>query len=190
MMLQIGTLPIDTPRLSLRRFIVGDAPAMFRNWAGDPEVTRYLTWPTHRSAAETEEVVRGWVGEYACGSSYNWCMEWKETEEPVGSIGVVGFSERAGWAEIGYCLTRRLWGRGVMTEALTAVEDFLFREVGCSRVQAKHDVENPASGRVMQKSGMKQEGVLRGYGSDNRGDSVDLAVWSLLRSEWKAMGRG
>lgn len=190
MMLQIGTLPIDTPRLSLRRFTVADAPAMFRNWAGDPEVTRYLTWPTHRSAAETEEVVRGWVGEYGSGSSYNWCMEWKETGEPVGNISVVCFSERAAWAEVGYCMARRLWGRGIMTEALTAVEDFLFAQAGFNRVQAKHDIRNPASGRVMQKTGMTREGVLREYGSNNRGDAIDLALWSILRSEWKAMGRG
>ena len=189
-MQHIGTQPIDTHRLMLRRFTVDDAPAMFRNWANDPEVTRYLTWPAHQSINATEAIIRSWLTEYEKPECYNWCMEWKETGEPVGSIGTVNLKERAGWVEIGYCMSRRLWGQGIMTEALVAVEDYLFAKVGCTRIQAKHDVQNPASGRVMQKSGMIREGILRGYGSNNRGDSVNLAMWSILRSEWKAMGRG
>lgn len=189
-MQHIGTQSIETPRLRLRCFTADDAPAMYRNWASDPEVTRYLTWPTHKSVAETETVVLDWSEKYRSPDFYNWCMEWKETGEPIGSISVVTFSERAAWAEVGYCMARRLWGRGIMTEALTAVEDFLFAQAGFNRVQAKHDVKNPASGHVMQKTGMTREGILRAYGSNNRGDAIDLALWSILRSEWEAMGRG
>ncbi len=185
-----GTQSIETPRLLLRRFTVDDAEAMFRNWANDPQVTRYLTWPTHKSVTETEAVLRSWVEKYEAPDFYNWCMEWKETGEPVGNISVVNLNERAGWAEIGYCMSRCLWGRGIMTEALIAAEDYLFAKVGCNRIQAKHDVQNPASGRVMQKSGMTREGVLRGYGANNRGGSIDVVMWSVLRSEWEAMGRG
>lgn len=188
-MLHIGTQPIETPRLLLRRFTIDDAQAMFLNWANDPQVTRYLTWPAHKSVTVTESVICGWLAEYEKPERYSWCMEWKETGEPIGSIGAVNLNERAGWVEIGYCMSRRLWGRGIMTEALVAVEDYLFARVGCNRIEALHDVQNPASGRVMQKSGMIQEGILREYGSNNRGSSIDLAMWSILRSEWKAMGR-
>ena len=156
----------------------------------DPQVTRFLTWPAHESVTVTDSIIRGWIEEYEHPDRYNWCMEWKETGEPIGSIGTVNCKERAGWVEIGYCMSRRLWGQGIMTEALVAVEDYLFAKVGCNRIQAKHDVQNPASGRVMQKSGMIQEGILRGYSSNNRGSSIDVAMWSILRSEWKAMGRG
>jgi ribosomal-protein-alanine N-acetyltransferase len=189
-MQHLGTQLIDTPRLLLRRFTVEDAPAMFRNWASDPEVTRFLTWPTHSSVFVTERIVHSWVEEYDKPNDYNWCIEWKETGEPVGNISVVNEDDRVSRAEIGYCISRSLWNLGVMTEALTAVEDYLFAKVGFNRLQAVHDVQNPASGRVMQKSGMIREGVLRAYSNNNRGNAIDVAMWSILRSEWKAMGRG
>lgn len=188
-MQHIGTQPIETPRLRLRRFTMDDAQAMFLNWANDPQVTRFLTWQAHESVTVTETIISSWIAEYENHDRYSWCMEWKETGEPIGSIGAVNRNERAGRVEIGYCMSRRLWGQGIMTEALVAVEDYLFVRVGCNRIEAMHNVQNPASGRVMQKSGMTQEGILREYGSNNQGNPVDLAMWSILRSEWKAMGR-
>ena len=69
-----------------------------------------------------------------------------------------------------------------MTEALKAVMDFLFDEVGLNRVAACHDPNNPASGRVMEKAGMKYEGILREAGKNNTG--ICDEVWhSMIRSE-------
>ena len=51
-----GTITLETPRLILRRFAAGDAAAMYRNWASDPEVTRFLTWPPHESLAVSEHL--------------------------------------------------------------------------------------------------------------------------------------
>ena len=59
-----GTQTIETSRLNLRRAIREDAEPMFRNWAADPEVTKYLTWPTHGSIAVSEMVIGSWVLEY------------------------------------------------------------------------------------------------------------------------------
>ena len=56
-----GTKTFETPRLILRRFTMEDAPAMYRNWASDPEVTKYLTWPTHSSAEVSRQVLIGQV---------------------------------------------------------------------------------------------------------------------------------
>ena len=70
-----------------------------------------------------------------------------------------------------------------MAEALKAVIDFFMAEVGANRVYARHDTANPNSGRVMKKAGMTFEGVLRRSGRNNQG-IVDLAYYSILRSEW------
>ena len=85
-------------------------------------------------------------------------------------------------AEIGYCLGRAFWGRGIMPEALRAVMDYLFDTVGLNRVWAGHDVNNPKSGRVMEKAGMKKEGILRASGVNNQGIR-DVAIWAALRED-------
>ena len=101
------------------------------------------------------------------------------------SIDVVNLNEKLATAEIGYCLSKKHWGQGIMTEALKAVIDYLFSEVGLNRIVARHNVHNLASGRVMQKSGMTFEGVQRQSGKDNKGNYCDLAHYSILRGEWR-----
>ena len=83
---------------------------------------------------------------------------------------------------MGYCMSRAFWGRGIMPEALRAVMDYLFDTVGVSRIAACHDVNNPKSGRVMEKAGMKKEGVLRASGINNQGIR-DVAIWAALRED-------
>ena len=86
-------------------------------------------------------------------------------------------------AELGWCIGKAWWGRGIMPEAGAAVIAYLFDEVGLNRVAARHDVRNPKSGRVMQKLGMTQEGVLRQAGHCNAGTG-DIAVYSILKREY------
>ena len=91
-------------------------------------------------------------------------MEYKETGKVIGNISVVKLNENTEAADIGYCMSKSYWGQGLMPEALTAVIKYLFDVVGLNRVAASHDVNNPKSGRVMDKTGMIQEGILRASG--------------------------
>ena len=180
-----GTKTIETHRLILRRFTMDDAPAMFRNWAGDDAVTRHLTWPTHASAAVTELVLADWTAGYARDNFYQWAIVLKENgPEPIGSISAVRINEKIGGAVMGYCMSRDQWGKGIMTEALTALIDFFFSEVGVNRIEADHDPNNPASGRVMEKSGMTHEGTMRQAGRSNQG-IIDVSRWAILRQDWE-----
>ncbi len=181
-MKKVGTRRLETSRLILRRFSVGDAGDMYRGWASDPEVTRYLTWPCHVSSDATAQLLAAWAEKYAEGDYFNWAIECKETGAVIGSISVVRLDESVNAAEIGYCLSRAYWGRGIMPEALRAVMDYLFDEAGINRLAAFHDVRNPKSGRVMQKAGMQYEGTFRQAGKNNRG-ICDLACYSALRSD-------
>jgi RimJ/RimL family protein N-acetyltransferase len=182
MMKKTGTQRLETGRLILRRFTVGDAEDMYRNWASDPEVTRYLTWPCHISSKATAELLAAWVEKYAEGDYYNWAIEFKETGTVIGSISVVKLDEIINAAEIGYCLSRAYWGRGIMPEALRAVMDYLFDEAEVNRIAAYHDVNNPKSGRVMQKAGMQYEGTHWQAGKNNQG-ICDISCYSALRSD-------
>lgn len=170
---------MQTKRLVLRRFEVVDAEAMFANWAHDPEVTRYLTWAPHKDVEETRKLLTDWVERYADPSWYQWAIVPKDLNEPVGAISVVETYPEIDGVEIGYCLGRPWWGRGYMTEAFSALITYFLSEVGALRIQAKHDVNNPASGRVMQKCGLRYEGTLRGYDVNNQG-ICDCCVYGLL----------
>lgn len=177
-----GTKRLETDRLILRQFIPEDAEQMYRNWASDPEVSKYLTWPPHAGVEVSKSLVTDWISRYENPNYYNWAIELKEIGKPVGNISVVEVLEKIEAVEIGYCMGQTWWGRGIMPEALTAVMDYLFDEVEMNRIFARHDISNPKSGRVMQKAGMKYEGTLRGAGRNNQGIH-DLACYGVLKSD-------
>ena len=179
-----GTQTIETRRLLLRRAIREDAEPMFRNWASDPEVTKFLTWPTHSNTAVSEMVIGSWLQEYERDNYYQWMIVLKEIGEPIGSISVVRQNDHVQEAEIGYCIGSRWWHQGIMTEALAAVIEYLLTEVGMNRVAARHDPNNPHSGGVMRKCGMKYEGTHRACDRNNQG-ICDAAQYAILRSEWQ-----
>ncbi|MDD4797663.1 MAG: GNAT family N-acetyltransferase [Eubacteriales bacterium] len=76
-MRHIGTQPIQTPRLLLRRITPADAQDMFTNWAGDEEVTRYLTWPAHRTLADSQAVIAMWIEQLEQDDCYRWCIQYR-----------------------------------------------------------------------------------------------------------------
>ena len=123
---------------------------MYKNWVSDPEVTKFLTWPTHPSVEVSRKINASWVASYEKPDYYQWAIVPKELGEPIGSIAVVEPNEKAESMEVGYALSRKYWGQGIMTEAFTAVIRYLFEEVGILRVSSRHDPNNPASGKVMQ----------------------------------------
>jgi ribosomal-protein-alanine N-acetyltransferase len=177
-----GTQTIETSRLLLRKAVREDAEPMFRNWASDPEVTKYLTWPTYEKVETAHQILKLWTEEYQNPDYYQWMIVLKEFGEPIGSISVVRQNDRVEEAEIGYCMGRHWWHRGIMTEALTAVMEYLFTEVGMNRIAARHDPNNPHSGGVMKKCGMKYEGTLRQADRNNQG-ICDACYYGLLASE-------
>lgn len=184
-MKHLGTKRIETERLILRPFTAEDAEAMFHNWASDPEVTKFLTWPTHKTVEVSRWVLNDWVSHYAEPEHYQWAIVPKDLGEPIGSIAVVRSSNDAKWVESGYCIGKKWWRQGYVSEALNALISFFFEEVGVERVQARHDPRNPGSGAVMRKCGMTCEGTLRRADRNNQG-ICDAVIYSILREEYHA----
>ena len=182
-MKHIGTKKIETERLILRRFTMDDAEMMFRNWASDPEVTKYLPWPPHANVDVTNMVLSDWTSHYGEENFYQWAIVPKDLGEPIGSITGVKIDENANWVEIGYCIGRSWWRRGYVSEALKALINFFFEEVGVGRIQATHAPRNVGSGAVMRKCGMVCEGTLRRAARNNQG-ICDVTVYSILREEY------
>ena len=152
----VGTRPIETERLRLRRFTMDDAGPMYHGWATDGDVTRYMSWDPHQNLEETRSLLREWVDGYQNPESYNWAIEETATGALIGSIGVLCKPEdhipTAEW-QPGYCLAKPYWGKGYATEALLAVMDYFTRCTGITDLYCCHATGNPASGRVMEKAG-------------------------------------
>lgn len=183
-MKQLGTITIETERLILRKAKLSDAECMFKNWASDSRVTKYMTWPPYNNADEAKGYISFLEEEYKKPDSYYWFIELKETGEPIGSISVVKSMLQVECVHIGYCLGYNWWHKGIMTEAFSAVIKFFMEEVGVNRVEAIHDTENVNSGKVMQKCGLKYEGTLRQYDSNNHNKLCDVAYYAILKEEY------
>lgn len=178
-----GTQTIETERLILRRFRPSDARPMFENWASDPEVTKFLTWPTHESPEISQMVTDSWVASYEKPDYYQWAITLKSTpDSPIGSISAVKLRDDIAKAEIGYCMGKPWWHQGIMSEALKGVMDYLFDQVGMNRIEAQHDPNNPHSGGVMRKCGMQFEGTSRQDGRNNLG-ICDISRYALLATD-------
>jgi len=180
-----GTKALETQRLLLRPFALDDASSMYNNWACDSEVTKYLLWPAHESVEVSKYVLGDWVGRYNEPDFYLWAIVPNEFGEPVGSIGVVHKNDKIEMVHIGYCIGRKWWGQGITAEAFLAIIQFLFREVGVNRIESRHDANNPSSGKVMEKCGLKYEGIHREAGWNNQG-RCDEVMYAILAKDYNA----
>ena len=143
---------IETERLLLRKIRIEDAKPMFDNWASDPEVTKYLTWNPHENIEVTKMIINRWLEEEKDPKTIRFVITLKDSGEPIGSIDVVNYID--GNPEIGYCLSKKYWNLGLMTEACKAFTKYLFNK-GFNKVLIKALVENISSNRVIEKCGFK-----------------------------------
>lgn len=184
MLKEIGTKKLETPRLILRRFIIDDVEGMYNNWASDSETCKMLSWDAYKNKEEVFSVINSWIKEYEDPFSYNWIVELKESGEVIGNICDIKCDLTHETCELGYCYGSKYWGNGYASEALRATIEFLIQEVGFRLIEAKHISENPASGKVMEKAGMKKDGVLRSRRINKYTKKInDLIVYSILKEE-------
>ncbi len=176
----LGTVKLETERLILRRFVAEDASDMYCNWANDDEVTKYLVWKSHPDIEATKGILEIWVKDYENLDKYVWAIALKDTNQVIGSIGMKP-NDALQRAEIGYCIGRAFWNKGIMTEALKSVMKFGFEELGFIRIQACHHTENPQSGKVMLKAGMQYEGCLKKWSFNNDGVLVDCEMYAGVK---------
>ena len=177
-------LPVlETASLTLRPMVMSDAQDIYA-YASDPEVARYVLWEPHQNLRDTRAYIRYIRSLYRNGFPSSWAVVLRETGRVIGSIGFMWTSAENRSAEVGYSLSRRYWNHGYATEALSAVLDSAFCSLNLNRIEAQRDQRNPASGRVMEKSGMLLEGVLRSR-LMNKGEFIDVSLYAVLRRDWE-----
>jgi len=173
---------IHTRRLTLRPMTLADAAELHR-LVGDVEIARNtMTIPHPYLEGMAEEWIGTHQSKFDKGEEIVFGIERREDGAFVGVIGVI--PEPHDMAEFGYWIGQEYWNRGYATEAAAAVIDFTFRVLDVNRIEALHFIRNPASGRVMEKCGMKHEGTLRQ--ARKKGDEyLDVKVYAILRSDWE-----
>ena len=179
-----GTVKLTTPRLLLRRFAPEDAQGVYDGYTSDALVSERHNLDAHASVEETRTMLAGWIAQYGDPRYYHWAIEHEGAV--IGEINLFDVADGPERCELGYTIGSKWWNSGFATEAAAEVLRFAFEEVHFHRVYARHDPENAASGKVMRKIGMRQEGLFREHSVRQDGTKGDVAFYGILRSEWAA----
>lgn len=174
---------LDTPRLILRRITPDYSDDMY-DYSRMPEVTEYLLWDPHSDPDYTYRYLCQVQRQYREGKFYDWGLIDRQSGRLIGTCGFTSFDPNHDRAEVGYVLHPDYWGHGLAPEALSAVLRYGFVKLGLNRVEAHYMAENTRSRAVMEKCGMKFEGVLRQY-LLVKGKYRDIGFCSILRSEYE-----
>lgn len=176
---------LETDRLIIRPIKESDLDAVFE-YASNPNVAEYVTFNPHETIKDTERFFEYAKKNYLEGMFEPMGITLKDAHDDrvVGTIGLFSRGRKSFTAEFGYALHHKLWGRGIMTEALLAMIEFAFSNLPYHRLQAHCMEGNPASGRVMEKAGMTYEGTFRDlmYVKEK---FRTLRCYAILKNEWE-----
>lgn len=151
-----------TERLHIRALERGDAARIFAAYGNDPDVARYMTWRLTGKLEDTQKyvdaTVDAWEGKPVESASYGYRIELIESDDLIGAI---GFQPHNFQVAIGYNLVKKHWGKGYASEALEVLTEYLLELPSVFRVWAVHDIENHASGKVLERCGYQREGIAK-----------------------------
>ena len=180
----LGSKTLETERLTLRKIKIEDAKTAFKNWCNSDEVDKYVLWKKHESVEETIRIYEKWLEDYKDDKTFRWGVELKNNHDLIGTIDISKRFITYGTCEIGYCYSDKYWSNGYANEALKAVIKFLFEECDAEIIIGEYMENNPASGKVMEKSGMRYEGVLRSRVVDKNNIRNNLINYSITKDEY------
>jgi ribosomal-protein-alanine N-acetyltransferase len=171
-------VPLSTPRLDLVALTLAHAPTVFA-YASDPEISRLVDWPRHKTIEDSRRfVARSMVG-YAQGGHYEWGLMRRSDQAFLGTCGFDEIDVALRVADVGYVLAKPYWRQGYATEAVAAVLQFGFLQLGLRLIEAQALPENAASLRVMAKLGMRYRETRPM--NHAHGSSRAVSVWQIER---------
>ena len=173
-----STKIIELDDVILRPFKYDDAQQMFDNYCSDNEVTKYLPWSTYDSVKGVQNYLKSFLYKYNTNNFFEWAIEYKSTKQVVGAISFTVKGKEVG--ELGYVLSKKMWGKGIIPRSAKAVTDYIF-SLGFKKIFAKCQIANQKSEKVMQKIGMEFEGISRKADYNNCGELVDFKVYSITK---------
>jgi len=173
---------LETENLVLRQIQLSDAEAVLKVFS-DASVTKYHDLDAATRLEQAQFLINRRAELFKSGQRIRWGIARKIDDVIVGSCGYSSWVKNSFRAEVGYELARIHWRKGIMTEALRAIVNFGFKEMGLNRIEAMVMLENIASTRLLEKLGFEEEGILREYGYW-KGSFHDLKLFSILKKSW------
>ncbi|WP_088042961.1 GNAT family N-acetyltransferase [Bacillus sp. EAC] len=173
---------LESERIRLRKLTSHDAESLF-NYASNPEVTKYVTWETHHTIEDSKQFINYVLELYKESKIAPFAIEDKSTGKLIGTADFVSWNTNHHNGEIGYVLSPDYWGKGIVPEVVNLLLKFGFNQMNMERIQARCFVENNASERVMQKVGMKFEGISR-HAMFIKGQFVDLKIYAIIKNDY------
>lgn len=152
----MSTPTLETDRLILREIYADDVDEIFNCWMKDEDVSRYMYWRASNDINDTREFVEFELGNIENDKWNRWILVLKETSEIIGTCLIYFNNEENSW-DISYNLGKRFWGNGYITEAMNRVMQYAKEDLKIKDCIAIHAIENPASGRIIQKLGFRYE---------------------------------
>lgn len=161
--------------------MLSDAQVLFSSYSQDSEVTKYLTWKPHKNIAETSVFLKNCIKDWESAREYSWVIEKKENHKIIGMIRL-GLKSRK--TDFGYILAKPYWGNGYATEALKAIINLAFSQLNIKTIKGTCDLENIASGRVMEKAGLRFQKVLKKHviHPNISSEARDLYLYSIHKN--------
>ena len=181
----MSSLPLQTDRLILRDFVIGDWRAA-HVYAADPEVVRYMEWGPNNEATSRAFIERVVALQHTePRQDFELAVTLRPSGELIGGCGfhISDLQNRTGW--LGYILSREHWGQGYATEVARALLRFGFEQFGMHRIWATCDPRNLASAHILEKIGMRREGHLR-ENKLQRGSWRDSFLYAILEQEFRS----
>ncbi|GAB4219299.1 MAG: GNAT family protein [Candidatus Microgenomates bacterium] len=152
---------IKIEKFLLRKPKLSDSKELFLNYASDIDVAYFTTWKPHKDENETRIFLKKIIELWNLGKEYNFIIEEKNENKPIGLFKIL--FKQNDIVQVGYALSKNYWGKGYMTKILKFMISFLFNKNNIAEIQAFCDIENIASQKVLIKSGMKFEKILKNY---------------------------
>lgn len=187
-MIRAAFQELRTQRLLLRKLRMEDALPFFRRLGGSAAVTEYMLWVPHQDPSESVASIQKTLHRYETGRCFRWAIALQENDSLIGIIDLLAFDDQADSCSFAYMLGQEFWGRGYGTEALQAVLNYAFCQMGVRVVTADHFAENPASGAVMRKAGMRCVRTIPGKYRKN-GIIHDAVEYRITKDDWKQNAR-
>jgi RimJ/RimL family protein N-acetyltransferase len=173
---------LRSTRLVLGAFVLGDAEELQR-LAGAREIADTTLMIPH--PYELDHAL-AWIGnqrkESARGRAVNFAVRLARDDRLIGCVGLRDIDHEHGQAELGFWMGLEYWGQGYTSEAAAAVIRYGFAQLGLNRICAHHMARNPAAGKVLQKLGMKREGLMR-QRVRKWGVYEDVIIYAVLRDD-------
>ncbi|MCL2569996.1 MAG: GNAT family N-acetyltransferase [Firmicutes bacterium] len=182
----------ETDRLIVRNFEAGDAKDLFE-YVSDAEVTKFLTFPTYKNIKQAHERIQFLHDKIytkkEIGKDHDFAVAEKNSKKIIGSIGFSRwekYGKDTSIAELGYIINPKYCGKGYASEMVRGMLEYIGKNKLIKRVEAKHDPDNPASGKVMLKAGMKYCRTDFGTMTNNINENTDAVVYYWCKRKFSS----